>query len=81
MSSAAATTPQARRTPKDETSPSNAENREEDTWSAEEDEDEDAEGYESHKRKRHRTSRPISVSCERCKERKVGSMSDVCGCL
>lgn len=72
MSSAATSTPQTHMSPKDYTSPNNAEHREE-TWSADEDEDEDVEldGDPSPKRKRQRTSRPVSVSCEKCKERKV----------
>ncbi|KAK6381194.1 hypothetical protein LTR65_000976 [Meristemomyces frigidus] len=72
MASAAATTPQAHTSPKDGTTPSNAEPRE-DTWSGDEDEDEDleADGDPSRSRKRQRTARPVSVSCEKCKERKV----------
>ena len=72
MASVTAGTPQQRFTPKGDTSPTNAEQKEE--WSGEEeDEDEDLEGdgEGSRKRKRTRTNRPISVSCEKCKERKV----------
>lgn len=71
--SAASSTPKHHE--RDPTSPSNAaEPKEEEVWSEGDDDDEDAEanGEESsHKRKRARISRPISVSCERCKERKV----------
>ena len=57
--------------PKDATSPSNGADREEDElWSGE-----DEDGDDPRKRKRQRTSRPVSVSCERCKERKVGNAS------
>ena len=56
--------------PKDHTSPSNgADQRDEEEWSGDED---DEEGDDSRKRKRSRISRPISVSCELCKQRKVG---------
>jgi hypothetical protein len=75
MSAATASPPQARVSPKDGTSPSNqAEKDEEDAWSGDEDEDE-PEANGARKRKRQRTERPISVSCERCKERKVCHIS------
>ena len=66
-SSAAAETPHTQVSPHDGTSPSNgADNQEE--WSGED----DADAHEDwRKPKRQKTSRPISVSCERCKERKV----------
>ncbi|KAI6862717.1 hypothetical protein KC323_g5352 [Hortaea werneckii] len=73
MASAAASTPRQHITPKEDTSPSNAELREE--WSGDDDEDADGDlnGDEERKPKRQKTagSRPISVSCEKCKERKV----------
>jgi len=51
-------------------------NKEEDVWSGEEDDDADldGDGDANGTRKRKRTSRPVSVSCERCKERKVGDL-------
>lgn len=53
-------------------SPSNAtEQRDEDAWSAEEDADADGDDDDPRKRKRARTARPMSVSCELCKTRKV----------
>ena len=72
MSSAAASTPHTHISPRDGISPNNAAQTEA-TWSDNEDEDEDADdGTDSLlKRKRQRTARPISVSCDRCKERKV----------
>ena len=54
--------------PASDTSPSHgAERKDEEDWSGEE----DAEDEGSHRRKRPRTSRPMSVSCELCKTRKV----------
>ncbi|KAK0345502.1 hypothetical protein LTR91_024275 [Friedmanniomyces endolithicus] len=54
------------------TSPSNGPGRTEEVeaWSGEDD-DEEGDGIDGPSRKRQRTGRPISVSCERCKERKV----------
>ena len=74
MSSATASTPQERGA----TSPSDGAvtNKEEEIWSGEEDDDADGDGDGdndgSPRRKRQKTGRPISVSCEKCKERKVG---------
>ena len=72
MSSAAANTPLTHISPRNDVSPRDTTQREA-TWSGDEDEDEDAEdgADPSQKRKRQRTARPISVSCDRCKERKV----------
>ena len=42
-------------------------------WSGEDD-DEEGDGIDGPSRKRQRTGRPISVSCERCKERKVSRL-------
>ena len=54
--------------PKVDTSPSHAgERREYEDWSGDEDPDED----DSRRPKRQKTSRPMSVSCELCKTRKV----------
>ena len=54
--------------PKDGPSPSNGvEQKDEEEWSGED----DLEGDDSRKRKRPRGSRPMSVSCELCKQRKV----------
>nr|POE66123.1 putative transcriptional regulatory protein [Quercus suber] len=50
------------------TSPRNELEREESAWSADEDEGEED---DARARKRSKTTQPISVSCERCKERKV----------
>lgn len=59
------------RTPKSDDSPGNAaEHREEEVWSGEDDLSE-ADDDGSGKRKRQKTSRPLSVSCELCKSRKV----------
>lgn len=59
----------ANKSPKDNTSPSNgADQKDDEAWS----DDEDADGDEdSKKRKRTKLSRPMSVSCELCKQRKV----------
>jgi len=59
------------RTPKSDDSPGNAaEHREEEAWS--DDDGSDADGDDgTGKRKRQKTSRPLSVSCELCKSRKV----------
>lgn len=78
MSSAAASTPQQHHqyhvSPRDIKSPSNGAGDklldDYDGWSGEEDEDEE-DGAASRGVKRQRTGRPISVSCEKCKERKV----------
>ncbi|KAK5719269.1 hypothetical protein LTR15_007792 [Elasticomyces elasticus] len=52
-------------------SPSNGAGKyEEEPWSGDDD-DEEGEGGDGPKRKRQRTGRPMSVSCDRCKERKV----------
>jgi len=57
------------------TSPSNGPGRTEEVeaWSGEDD-DEEGDGIDGPSRKRQRTGRPISVSCERCKERKVSRL-------
>lgn len=81
MSFAAPTSPSFEQTPRINSVAHNAEQKEEEAWSG--DEDEDAEGDldggddESRKRKRQRlSSRPLSVSCELCKSRKVSNDSD-----
>lgn len=74
MSSAAASTPNnVNQTPRSGESPGGAEEqKEEDVWSGDDDEEADGEpGDDSRKRKRQRTSRPLSVSCELCKSRKA----------
>lgn len=54
--------------PRDGPSPSNgAEQKDDEEWSG----DEEADGDDSRKRKRPKGSRPMSVSCELCKSRKV----------
>ncbi|EMC98698.1 hypothetical protein BAUCODRAFT_30968 [Baudoinia panamericana UAMH 10762] len=69
MATAPTSTLQAHYSPADDTSPSNGGDRyDEEAWSIE---DEDVDGDETRKRKRPKTDRPVSVSCERCKERKV----------
>lgn len=76
MSSVAGVTPRANVSPKDLSSPSNQAERDEDeAWSGDEDD-----GDEPPARKRPRTARPISVSCEKCKERKVSSLVRRHGC-
>jgi len=55
-------------------SPDNtAEHGDEEAWSGEDDASDNDGGDASGKRKRQRLSRPLSVSCELCKSRKVGS--------
>lgn len=72
-STAVPETPRTQVSPQDDTSPSNAAERDENEWSEDEDAlDVDDDGR---KRKRQRVSRQISVSCERCKERKVADSS------
>jgi hypothetical protein len=63
------------RTPGSDDSPGNAaERRDEETWS--DDDASDADGDDgTGKRKRQKTSRPLSVSCELCKSRKVFSIA------
>jgi hypothetical protein len=63
------------RTPRSDDSPGNAaERRDEETWS--DDDASDADGDDgTGKRKRQKTSRPLSVSCELCKSRKVSSIA------
>lgn len=62
-------------TPKSDDSPGNAaEQRDEELWSGEDDYSDPgvADGADgAGKRKRQKTSRPLSVSCELCKSRKV----------
>lgn len=60
-------------TPKSGDSPGNAEQqRDEEVWSGDEDDVSDVDGDDgTGKRKRQKTSRPLSVSCELCKSRKV----------
>lgn len=66
------------RTPKSDDSPGNgAEHREEEAWSGEDDASE-ADGDDgTGKRKRQKTSRPLSVSCELCKSRKVCTINPI----
>ena len=69
-------TSESQYSPRAGTSPSNGADRdEEEVWSGEDDDEGD--GIDGPKRKRQRTGRPISVSCERCKERKVSSLCSV----
>ncbi|KAF2770237.1 hypothetical protein EJ03DRAFT_270728 [Teratosphaeria nubilosa] len=71
MSPAAASPPQSHITPRAECSPSvHAEREDDEAWSGEDDDVDADVGNGARKRKR-RPERPISVSCERCKERKV----------
>jgi hypothetical protein len=49
-----------------------AEHAEEEAWSGEDDVSDNDGADASGKRKRQRLSRPLSVSCELCKSRKVG---------
>jgi DNA-directed RNA polymerase subunit M/transcription elongation factor TFIIS len=53
-----------------------AEQDDDDRWSGDEDDEVDAD--DGRTRKRQRTSRPISVSCEKCKERKVSFLVEQC---
>lgn len=76
MSFAAPTSPSFEQTPRNNSVAHSAEHKEEEAWSGDEDEDADGDGDggddESRKRKRQRlSSRPLSVSCELCKSRKV----------
>lgn len=62
-------------TPKTDDSPGHPpeQSRDEEVWSGEDEDVSDADGHhDSGKRKRQRISRPLSVSCELCKSRKVG---------
>lgn len=61
------TTIMSNSSPKDDTSPGHGAEHRESDWSGEDDAEDDA----SYRRKRPRTSRPMSVSCELCKTRKV----------
>ena len=76
---AAASTPRPNVFTRDSQAPTpsinGTEAKDEDGWSEDDVEEDDGDGEvgdaSSHKRKRQRTGRPLSVSCERCKERKV----------
>lgn len=76
MSFAAATSPNVEQAPRTNSVAHNADHKEEEAWSGDEDEDADGDVVggddDSRKRKRQRlSSRPLSVSCELCKSRKV----------
>lgn len=79
MSFAAATSPGFEQTPRNNSVAQNTEHKEEEAWSGDDDDelegDGDGDGRDdgSGSRKRKRlSSRPLSVSCELCKLRKVG---------
>lgn len=81
MSSAAASTPLTYISPKDGASPSQgAEPKDEEVWSGEDDDGDgegegDGDGGEQPRAKRRKTNRPMSVSCELCKQRKARNRS------
>jgi hypothetical protein len=52
-----------------------AEHADEEAWSGEDDASEEDGADASGKRKRQRLGRPLSVSCELCKSRKVGVLN------